>query len=358
LINTTFVINAVAHAYNLSDSNIQLNKYADSLRDILVGLHRDWQPEIGLDEAAQRTDWPVEVLARTLFLESDVDMAATHTLRLDSYFKDGLCARRKTVEAVRRWPQRFLGYVGVDPTLGLQTCLRDLDDQLDELPEAVGLKLYPAQVNPIRSFRMDDPELAFPLFERAQERGIKSVAVHKASPLGAVPLNPFRVDDIDSAADRFPELSFEIVHAGLAFAEETALAIGRYPNVYANLEITSALITKSRGMFEQIMAQLLFWGGSSKVIFGDGSMVFHSSSIVEAFADFTFSDETLQTYGIPQLTAEDRALILGGNFARIHGIDIEAAKVRIAEDEFSAEKARTGRQAPYSNWKAALESIA
>lgn len=358
MIGDTFVFNAVAHAYDLSDANTQPNRYADSLREILIQLHRDWQPGIGLDSRAQCTDWPIEVLARTLFLESDVDMAATHTLRLDSYFKDGLCARRKTVEAVRRWPHRFVGYVGVDPTQGLQVCLRELDEQLDELPEAVGLKLYPAQVDPLRSWRMDDPGLAFPLFERARDRGVKTIAIHKASPLGAVPLNPFRVDDIDSAADAFPELNFEIVHAGLAFTEETALAIGRYPNVYANLEVTSALITRARGAFEQVMAQLLFWGGPQKVLFADGAMVFHSQPLIEAFHRFEFSAQTQHTYGLPQLTTEDRELILGGNYARILGIDIEAAKTRIADDEFAREKARTGRQAPYSNWRASLQDAA
>jgi hypothetical protein len=358
VIGDTFVFNAVAHAYNLSDSNIQPNKYVEGLRDQLVWLHRDWQPSVGLGEREQRTDWPVEVLARTLFLESDVDMAATHTLRLDSYFKDGLCARSKTVEAVRRWPHRFVGYVGVDPTQGLDACLRDLDEQLDELPEAVGLKLYPAQVDPLRSWRMDDPTLAFPLFARAQERGVRTIAVHKASPLGPVPLSPFRIEDIDLAADEFPGLSFEIVHAGVAFAEETAFAIARYPNVYANLEITSALITSTPGLFEQIMATFLKWGGSSKILWSDGNMVFHSQPLLERFTDFTFSEQTLNAFGLEQITREDRAAILGGNYARILDIDVAKAKSAIADDEFSRERAKTGIQAPYSNWKALLERAA
>ena len=80
-------------------------------------------------------------------------------------------------------------------------------------------------------------------------------------------------------------------------------------------------------------------------------MVFHSQPLLDRFKDFTFSDETLNTYGIAQITAEDRAAILGGNYARVLGIDVEAAKARIADDEFSRERARTGIQAPYSNWR-------
>jgi uncharacterized protein len=66
----------------------------------------------------------------------------------------------------------------------------------------------------------------------------------------------------------------------------------------------------------------------------------------------------LQRYGIPQLTAEDRASILGGNYARLLGIDPAERLAMIAEDEFSKEKAATGRQAPYSNWKAHLAAVA
>jgi predicted TIM-barrel fold metal-dependent hydrolase len=247
MLDGKFVFNAITHAYNLTDENTHATRHAQSLRDLLFILHRDWQPGLGLSAREQATDWPMEIVARSLFLESDCDMAATHTLRLDSYFLDGLCARKKTVEAVKRWPQRFVGYVGVDPTSGLDVALREFDEQMDEMPGAVGLKLYPAQIDPIRSWRMDDPKLAFPLFQRAVDRGIKVVAIHKAAPLGAVPLNPFKVDDIDIAADTFPQLAFEIVHAGYAFTEETCMAMARYPNVYGNLEVTSAFAHKAPG---------------------------------------------------------------------------------------------------------------
>jgi len=356
MLDGMFVFNAVAHAYNMRDDNTDPSRYAQQLRDQLIGLHRDWQPGVGLGAEAQRTDWPVEVLAKTLFLESDCDMAATHTLRLNSYFKDGMCRHEKTLEAVRRWPHRFVGYVGLDPTKGLDVCLRELDQQLDEMPEAVGLKMYPAQINPMRSWRMDDPKLAFPIFEAAHNRGLKVVAIHKATPLGPVPLNPFRVDDIDNAADAFPDLAFEIIHAGMAFLEETAMAVARYPNVYANLEVTSALACVAPGAFENVIAQLMVTGGAGKILYSDGNMVFHSQPILERFRAFQFSEQTMRHWGLLQITQADKALILGGNFARILGIDVAAAKTAIADDAFSRERARTGRQAPYSNWRAYLEA--
>ena len=199
---------------------------------------------------------------------------------------------------------------------------------------------------------MDDPNLAYPLFERAQELGIKTVAIHKAIPNGPVPINPYRVDDVDGAAIHFPELSFEIIHSGLAFLEETAHAIARFPNVYANLEITSALIHHAPGWFDEIMALFLFWAGPEKIIYSDGTMFCHSQSILRKFWEWEFPQPLLDKYQLGQITKKDKALILGGNYARIVGLDIEQAKARIADDEFSRAVHERGLDPPYSNWMA------
>lgn len=351
MIDDYFVINAVSHAYNLEPANIR-NKPGQLLCDMLWGLHNTWSPphaRMTLEEFT--SDWTVDALAQALFVEADVDVAATHTLRLDSYFGDGLAAREKTVEAAAKYGDRFLAYVGVDPTAGLETCLRELDEQMAELPQAIGLKMYPAQVEPDRSWRLDDPDLAFPIIERAIEHGLKTVAIHKAAPLGPVPMNPYKIDDVDGAAGRFPDVSFEIIHAGLAFTRETSLALGRYPNVYANLEVTSLLLLKAPQMFEEIMADFLFWGGPDKIIFSDGAMFAHTQPFLEAFTEFQFSEKTLNGVGIEPLTREDKAKILGLNYARILDLDVEARKAKIADDQFSLARRAEPRPEPYAAWK-------
>jgi predicted TIM-barrel fold metal-dependent hydrolase len=271
-------------------------------------------------------------------------------LRLDTWFHDGLCSREKNVEVARRWPNRFVSYVGVDPMQGLEACLRDLEEQVRELPRAVGLKLYPDAVEPFRSFRMDDPKLAYPLFERAGELGIRTVAVHKAVPNGPVPMNPYRVDDVDGAAATFPDLSFEIIHSGLAFVDETAHALARFPNVYANLEITSLLMHAAPGMFEDVLAYFLFMGGPEKILYADGTLFCHPQPLLEKFWNLRLPERLLEKYRLEQLDREAKRLMLGGNYARIVGLDIEAAKARIAEDEFVRERRSTGLQPAYSNW--------
>ena len=62
-------------------------------------------------------------------------------------------------------------------------------------------------------------------------------------------------------------------------------------------------------------------------------------SDLEAFMNFEFPEEKLDNSGlfaaVKQITMEDKRNILHGTYARLHGIDIEAAKQAIEGDEFS-----------------------
>jgi hypothetical protein len=111
-------------------------------------------------------------------------------------------------------------------------------------------------------------------------------------------------------------------------------------------------VVKAPKLFERVMAEFVLWGGTQKILFSDGCMFVHSQPIIEGLAKFQFSDETCEGYGVEKLTQEDRAAILGGNYARVIGLDIEAARERIADDEFARARRETGIQAPYSNWSA------
>src|SRR5260370_14288483 len=108
---------------------------------------------------------------------------------------------------------------------------------------------------------MDDPEIAFPLFQRALELGLKAIAIHKAIPLGPVPMDHYRMDDIDAAAAAFPDLQFEVVHGGFAFIEETAFQLARFSNVWVYLATTSNLAAAKPVAFERFIAGLIIHVG-------------------------------------------------------------------------------------------------
>jgi hypothetical protein len=341
-----FVIDPVVHALNLDRSNVA-SKYGEQLYQMSYGLHTMLSPPQALaPHALYMTDMHPDALVRTMLEESRTDLIATHTLRLDSWFKDGFAAEWKTVAMCRDFPTRVLGYVGLDPTMEKAAVLDDLERQVADLPQAVGVKLYPHQMNPYRRWLAND-ETVMALIERAQTLGLKTVAIHKALPNGSVPLAPYRIgEDFEQAADAFPDMAFEIVHSGMAFIEETAMAIGRFPNVYANLETTTAMLWQAPGRFEAALALLMQWGGPEKILWSTGCTVVHPQHLIELMWNFAFSNETMARHGIPQCDASIKRLIFGGNYARMIGLDIAEWQARQAGDAFDGK----GLKHPWSSW--------
>src|SRR6202166_749500 len=212
-----------------------------------------------------------------LFVESDYDFACHHVTPINA-FKDGGCSIAKALEARERWPGRFQVYAGVDPMFPEQA-LDSLEQAVEEL-KAVGLKLYPNSYSAqgICGWHMYDPEIAFPVFQRALDLGLKAIAIHKAIPLGPVPMEHYRMDDIGAAAAAFPDLQFEVVHGGFAFIEETAFQLALVRNVWVNLETTSNLAVAKPARYERVMAGLIAHAGVGaldRLMWGSGASVVH-----------------------------------------------------------------------------------
>lgn len=341
MINGMPVMDAVIHAYNMAPENYA-NRFAKPLCDLVYGSMATMSaPGYAPTETQAYRDWSIEETVDQVFVESDTDLAVYHVLPIFC-FADGMCNLDKAIEAKRRWPNRVLTYCGVDPMAGA-AALDDMDRQV-ELLQPVGLKLYPNSWlgSEIRGWQMDDPEIAFPLFERARKLGIKVVAVHKAVPLGPVSMQHYRVDDIDRACMAFPDLNFEIVHGGMAFLEETAWQIARFPNAYVNLEITSSMVVSRPEAFRQAIAALVAPGGTyalSKLLWGTGAIAFHPQPLLEAFVRFGFPEEMMAGQGLPEITEAVRRDILFNNYARMAGIDLHQMLQASEDDEFARRRA-------------------
>ena len=348
-----FVIDPVVHAFNLDPSNVA-TRYGQQLHDMSYGLHAGFSPpEATIEQSAYMTDMPVKALLDTMFLESQTDVVAHHTLTLNSWFEDGFCSRAKTEEGARAEPERCLAYLGVDPTEGYEKAASDLIEQHEALPDAVGLKLYPHQIDPYRRWRADDDGV-MRLIALCQQRGLKTIAIHKALPNGSVPLESYKVDDLDVAADSFPGMAFEIIHSGMAFVEETAFALARFPNVYANLETTTAMVWAAPGRFSDVLGQLMFWGGPEKILWSTGCTVVHPQHLLSLFWGFQFDEDTIRRIGVPPLTEDVRRAILSGNYARMIGMDIGAKRAAIADDGYARRRAeRGGLDVPWTHWRTA-----
>lgn len=343
MISDYFVLDAVTHAYNHLPTNWEDPVLGHAMVELAWHLAADPpNPKYAFSREQYLIDWQVSDVANFIFRESDTDVAVMHPLAIAS-FKDGYCSVPKAVEALERYPSRFIGaYACVDPLKGKEA-EQSMAEQVEVL-KPLGLKLYPTSWDgkgPV-NWRMDDPKLIYPLYEKAQKLGLKTVAVHKAVPIGPFAVgDAYNPSDIENAANDFPDLNFEIVHGGLAFMEETAWLLSRFGNIAINMEIQNILVERRPRAFAEVLLGLCRVGGADmleRMFWGSGGTLVHNQPALEAFAAFEFPEDLLDSAGlfkpIRQITRQDKANIFANNFARLHDLDIEAMKRGIQGDEF------------------------
>jgi predicted TIM-barrel fold metal-dependent hydrolase len=193
---------------------------------------------------------------------------------------------------------------------------------------AKAFKLYNVRYDYGQPFpwRMDDPRIAFPIFEKAQQLGVNLIGVHKGVPLGPQHIEHTQVWDMDGAAENFPDINFVIFHVGLPFIDEVCWQLVRFPNLYASIAATLNFVVRSPRVFAENMAKLLFWCGEDKILYGGETPIWHPRWALEAFWNFELPQDIVDGYGCGQLTAQAKRKILGENLARLHGMDLAAKK--------------------------------
>jgi predicted TIM-barrel fold metal-dependent hydrolase len=348
-VNGMFILDSVVHGFNTTAANAT-SRYGRSL--LLSNFAFQWAmvPDpYRLEPLRYFQAISADVLEAALFLECDVDAATYHTVPAWGFLKD-FSPMSVGLELKRRHPDRIFLYGGVSPLQG-QKALDDLDRQIDEWG-IIGLKLYPVDIidGEVRVLRFDDRKMLYPILERCRKRGVKMIAIHKAMPLGAVAMDPFKNSDVDYAAIDFPDLNFEIVHSGFAFLDEAAFQIARFPNVYVGLESTATLAVRHPRKLARILGEFIMMGGAKKLFWSSGASSPHPRPVLEAFMRLEMPTDMIEGDGYPPLTDEIKADILARNYGRVHGIDIDALKHKIVSDTLSRERAR-GLAKPWSKLK-------
>jgi predicted TIM-barrel fold metal-dependent hydrolase len=260
---------------------------------------------------------------------SDTDMIAAQPLPLTDLFHDGLSDWKKCAEMAQKHPDRAVFWGSVNPLEG-KKALDLMEIQVKEFG-AKAFKFYNVRYDYGQPFpwRMDDPRVAFPVFEKAQELGVNLIGVHKGVPLGPQPVEATQTWDMDGAAAAFPDINFVIFHVGLPFLDETCWQLIRHPNLYASIAATLNFIVRSPRMFAEILGKLLFWCGEDKILYGSEAPIWQPQWALRAFRDFSIPEDLCTGYGYPQLTDQAKRKILGENLLRLHGMDVEATRTRL-----------------------------
>jgi hypothetical protein len=341
-----FLIDGTCHPYNFSKENL-VGRFGKGFADVLYSYHPNVNPpEFALSRDEWNRDWQAEEFIETMFLESDLDMACVHSLPIFDAFHDGGSSAEKCAAIKAAHPERILWYAGIDMFEGaraLDEAARHIDNGAD------GLKFYPARyVNGrTEAWRMDDEGLVYPVLEAAQKAGINNVAIHKVLPIGPISAHGMQVDDLAAAANAFPEMNFQIIHAGFMFIDETKMLLGNFPNIYATMEASLLLAMLNPEMMHRILEEFLLYGGPERIIFASAAVNPHPQVVLDGLAAYELPEGT----PIP-LNEDVRRLIMGGNLARLHGIDTAERARLLADDAISQQRAREGRRTPFSSVRA------
>ena len=216
--------------------------------------------------------------------------------------------------------------------------------------------------SPMRQWRHDDEDVAYPTFELIQSRyeqlrtekpGFNNICVHKG--LAPGPPDPERGHpaDLPKAARDWPGLNFITYHAciqssffmhdaleeirsgrlregvpNISWTTEYAELVAPYPNCYAEIGTTwaSSIVTFPT-VAAHIMGQLMKYLGPERIVFGSDSVWYGSPQWqIDAFWRFQIPEEMRERYGYPEITLEDKRKILGLNSARLYGITATAAE--------------------------------
>ncbi len=151
----------------------------------------------------------------------------------------GGVANRDIVEAVAKWPDRFLGFLGID--------LEAIPQGLAEVREYAratnikGISIEPGSgIRP----RWSDDESLDPIYEIAQEFDLPvSISLSGLlSALGGHDISWSRPVSIQRAAQKYPKVKFIVSHAAWPYAEEMVVVALACPNIYVSPDLYGATV--------------------------------------------------------------------------------------------------------------------
>jgi predicted TIM-barrel fold metal-dependent hydrolase len=343
MIDDALVIDAVIHGFDFRPANMAAHLPPGTIwKEAHVALTPK-DPKYAdylLDAERWERKFTAEELVSAVFRESLTDIAVYHVVRrglggmsLGEWSPMDVALRARELAG----KDRVFIYGGLTDPFDTSRSIDELD-QMIEQSGMIGLKFYPWELDgksgSFREFVFSEEDVAFPLIEHCLKRGIKNIAVHKA--MGYL-VRAFGVSDLDRAVMAFPEMNFEIVHAGWAFLDDTAILAAR-PNVYLNIEAVSSLVGTAPRRFAEIIGRFLRHGGGEanaedRLLWGSGVSAVHPRPLLELFWDFEMPKDLVEGYGYPELTIDIKKKILGGNYARRLGATAAELSERLVGDD-------------------------
>jgi uncharacterized protein len=201
------------------------------------------------------------------------------------------------VDAQRRFPDRFMFEIQINPNLGMEEVRRIRAAKRDHNIVAVGV--FPSGVNP--QCPINDKKM-YPIYATCIDEGLP-IFVNVGVPGPRVPMAAQHVELVDEVCWFFPELKFVMRHGAEPWEELAVKLMLKYPNLYYT---TSAFAPKH---YPRAIVDFMNKRGADKVLYSGYFPM--GLSLDRIFADF--EELPLRDEVWPQF--------LYGNAARLFGLD-------------------------------------
>lgn len=271
--------------------------------EVLATIERDW-----FDPDGDR-------------LVADMDAAgiarsAVHLLDLGLYggTGDSVSLERRYelyAAAVARHPDRLAFVGGVDPRRPDATkLLRRAHDESG----LMAVKIWtPAGIYPNES-------ACYRVYATCAELGIP-VLIHTGQEIGPLRSECARPIFCDQPANDFPELTFVLAHAGMAWWREAAEMAWHHPNVYVDIAYWQSKYLRSPESFARDLRGLITTAGKRRVIFGtDWPALRTVAKVAPATWVATIRGLADEPLGGAEFEREEIDLLLGGNAEAVLGL--------------------------------------
>jgi predicted TIM-barrel fold metal-dependent hydrolase len=320
-----FVIDGHTHFWDGSPAN-QKNIHGKQFIECFYAYHSNLSPPAEKWPLEKFEKYDAKTMHDDLFINGYDDMAILQPTYLTDFYNNGFNTTERNSALKKSHPERFILNGAFDP--------RDGNKGLEELHAKAekhklqGVKLYTAEWRgESKGYRLDDKETC-KFLEAAQKLGIKNIHVHKGPTI--IPLNKdaFDVGDVDDVATAFQDLNFIVEHCGLPRLDDFCWIATQETNVYAGIAVALPFIHSRPAYFAHVMAELLFWVGPDKILYGSDYGIWTPKWLIDKFMAFEIPEEMTKETG-SVLTLENKKKILGLNAARIYNVDIETQKNKI-----------------------------
>lgn len=221
--------------------------------------------------------------------ENEVDKAIAWPML--TYAREVSQDNKAIAEGMRKYPNRIIGFGGLNPRLGMEKTLEEFRRCVEEYSMR-GFKLNGAR----DGYIIDDKDLTFPIFERIVEANL--VAALHSGMNDPVATHPWRIGNIAKA---FPELKILMVHMGGVGVPGLHTAAIEIAQNYSNICLIDSEVYRPRNILRAIDTL-----GAERVCYGSDEP-FYPMKLALAMNKKLLED----------LSEEEQKLVMGENILRI-----------------------------------------